>query len=150
MKAFTVLSLLNSAPPSNSSAANASATPTAKAGAAPTQPVSVPTQEHDPGAPTQKGKTGCGFSSTGATLRRETSAAATSPANGGPAFDPAGAKNVGNGAGQQFIGGQCLSGADCQSTCCAGPSGICSGLGAQTQNGKTGCGFVSTKKLLRA
>ncbi|CZR62144.1 uncharacterized protein PAC_12041 [Phialocephala subalpina] len=116
-----------------------------------------------PGASTQNGKTGCGFVSAGGTASSSaaaavsvipvgaakaatasgTSAAATSPANGGPAFDPAGAKNVGNAAGQQFIGGQCLSGADCQSTCCAGPSGICSGLGAQTQAGKTGCGFVS-------
>lgn len=75
--------------------------------------------------------------------------AASSANAGGPAFDPAGTKNVGNGKGQQFIGGQCLSGADCASTCCAGPSGICSGLGAQTQAGKTGCGFVSKKKLLK-
>lgn len=114
------------------------------------------------GASTQSGKTGCGFSSTGAAAAPAASAAttasaataagtsaATSNANGGPAFDPSGAKNVGNGAGQQFIGGQCLSGADCASTCCAGPSGICSGLGAQTQAGKTGCGFVSSKKLVR-
>ncbi|KAI1640642.1 hypothetical protein F4809DRAFT_637446 [Biscogniauxia mediterranea] len=59
--------------------------------------------------------------------------------------DPAGDKNVGNGAGQQFIGGACLSGADCASTCCAtlDGAGICSGLGAQFQAGKTGCGFVS-------
>ncbi|OTB13554.1 hypothetical protein K445DRAFT_24401 [Daldinia sp. EC12] len=59
--------------------------------------------------------------------------------------DPAGAKNVGNGQGTQFIGGECLSSADCASTCCAGVSGqsfgLCSGLGAQTQAGKTGCGF---------
>ncbi|KAI0599240.1 hypothetical protein F4775DRAFT_132222 [Biscogniauxia sp. FL1348] len=57
--------------------------------------------------------------------------------------DPAGDKNIGNGAGQQFIGGACLSGADCASTCCATLSGagICSGLGAQFQAGKTGCGF---------
>jgi len=71
-------------------------------------------------------------------------AASTTPANGGPAFDPAGVKNVGNGKGTQFIGGQCLSAADCASGCCAGPSGICSGVGAQTQAGKTGCGFSST------
>ncbi|KAF8305643.1 hypothetical protein DL93DRAFT_301837 [Clavulina sp. PMI_390] len=51
----------------------------------------------------------------------------TAPGAGGPAFDPAGAHNVGNGAGAQFIGGQCLSAADCASGCCAGPSGICSG-----------------------
>jgi hypothetical protein len=60
---------------------------------------------------------------------------------GGPAFDPAGAKNVGNGAGRQFIGGQCLSAADCASGCCAFPCGICSGPGAQFQAGKQGCGF---------
>src|SRR5437762_1248846 len=60
-----------------------------------------------------------------------------------PPFDPAGAKNVGNGHGGQFIGGQCLSNADCGSGCCANPTGICSGPGASTQNGKTGCGFGS-------
>jgi len=60
---------------------------------------------------------------------------------GGPKFDPAGAKNVGNGRGQQFIGGQCLSAADCASGCCAKPCGICSGPGAQFQAGKQGCGF---------
>lgn len=58
-----------------------------------------------------------------------------------PPFDPAGVKNIGNGAGGQFIGGQCLSAADCASGCCANPCGICSGVGAQTQAGKTGCGF---------
>ncbi|KAI2465261.1 hypothetical protein F4781DRAFT_435612 [Annulohypoxylon bovei var. microspora] len=59
--------------------------------------------------------------------------------------DPAGAKNVGNGKGIQFIGGQCESSADCASTCCAVVTGqnfgLCSGLGAQTQAGKAGCGF---------
>ena len=60
---------------------------------------------------------------------------------GGPKFDPAGAKNVGNGRGIQFIGGQCLSAKDCQSGCCAFPCGICSGPGAQFQAGKMGCGF---------
>jgi hypothetical protein len=60
---------------------------------------------------------------------------------GGPKFDPAGAKNVGNGAGHQFIGGQCLRAADCNSGCCALPCGICSGPGAQFQAGKQGCGF---------
>jgi hypothetical protein len=59
----------------------------------------------------------------------------------GPKFDPAGAKNVGNGTGGQFIGGQCLRAADCASGCCALPCGICSGPGAQFQNGKLGCGF---------
>ena len=60
---------------------------------------------------------------------------------GGPKFDPAGAKNVGNGVGTQFIGGQCLSAKDCASGCCAFPCGICSGPGAQFQAGKQGCGF---------
>ncbi|KAJ7263616.1 hypothetical protein B0H12DRAFT_1209461 [Mycena haematopus] len=111
------------------------------------------------GAQTQAGKTGCGFVSGSAPAAAPAAAApaaaapppppaapaaaSTSPANGGPPFDPAGVPNVGNGAGKQFIGGQCLSAADCGSGCCAGPSGICSGVGAQTQAGKTGCGFVS-------
>jgi hypothetical protein len=73
------------------------------------------------------------------------SGALAAPANGGPAFDPAGVKNVGNGKGTQFIGGQCLSAADCASGCCANPSGICSGVGAQTQAGKTGCGFAAKR-----
>jgi len=64
---------------------------------------------------------------------------------GGPKFDPAGEKNVGNGHGQQFIGGQCLSAADCASGCCALPCGICSGPGAQFQAGKQGCGFGDPK-----
>ncbi|KAJ7617948.1 hypothetical protein FB45DRAFT_932993 [Roridomyces roridus] len=119
------------------------------------------------GAQTQAGKTGCGFVSGQSSLTSSavadagdnaaaatTAAAATGTAAagtasaGGPAFDPAGAKNVGNGAGGQFIGGQCLNAADCASGCCAGPSGICSGVGAQTQAGKTGCGFVSGQSSL--
>jgi hypothetical protein len=59
----------------------------------------------------------------------------------GPRFDPAGVPNVGNGNGEQFIGGQCLDASDCASGCCAKPCGICSGPGAQFQNGKQGCGF---------
>lgn len=59
--------------------------------------------------------------------------------------DPAGTKNIGNGAGQQFIGGECLSSNDCAETaCCAfndNGRGVCSGLGAQNAAGKTGCGF---------
>ena len=106
-----------------------------------------------PGAATQQGKTGCGFVS-GAPVAAAAPPPAPAPAPvaaaataGGPAFDPAGDKNVGNGKGVQFIGGQCLSAADCASGCCAGPSGICSGVGAQTQAGKTGCGFVSKRSL---
>ncbi|KAJ7473117.1 hypothetical protein B0H11DRAFT_2195725 [Mycena galericulata] len=110
-----------------------------------------------PGAATQAGKTGCGFVSTAPGAAAATSPAAAAPAGnaaaaaaapataaaGGPPFDPAGTKNVGNGKAAQFIGGQCLSAADCASGCCAGPSGICSGTGAATQAGKTGCGFLS-------
>jgi hypothetical protein len=59
----------------------------------------------------------------------------------GPLFDPAGVPNIGNGNGEQFIGGQCLDASDCASGCCAKPCGICSGPGAQFQNGKLGCGF---------
>ncbi|KAJ7795142.1 hypothetical protein B0H14DRAFT_2621275 [Mycena olivaceomarginata] len=118
-----------------------------------------------PGAQTQAGKTGCGFVSGSSSLTTAAAAAASPPAAaptaaappaaaagtnaaGGPPFDPAGVPNVGNGAGKQFIGGQCLNAADCASGCCAGPSGICSGVGAQTQAGKTGCGFVSGSSSL--
>ncbi|KAK1580170.1 uncharacterized protein LY79DRAFT_316706 [Colletotrichum navitas] len=57
--------------------------------------------------------------------------------------DPAGAKNIGNGRGAQFIGGACLNSRDCASACCAilNGAGICSGVGAQFQAGKQGCGF---------
>ncbi|KAI6263090.1 hypothetical protein MCOR19_000730 [Pyricularia oryzae] len=61
--------------------------------------------------------------------------------------DPSGAKNVGNGAGKQFITGACRSTADCaQPACCAGIAGdssigICSGLAVGNAAGKTGCGF---------
>ncbi|KAJ7169715.1 hypothetical protein C8R46DRAFT_1217371 [Mycena filopes] len=109
------------------------------------------------GAQTQAGKTGCGFVAGGAAAAPAAAppaaappaAAAGSASAGGPAFDPAGVPNVGNGAGKQFIGGQCLAAADCGSGCCAGPSGICSGVGAQTQAGKTGCGFVSKRFVSR-
>jgi hypothetical protein len=75
----------------------------------------------------------------------ETTGDATKACVGGPKFDPAGTKNVGNNKGGQFIGGQCLSAKDCASGCCALPCGICSGPGAQFQAGKKGCGFVAKK-----
>lgn len=112
-----------------------------------------------PGASTQNGKTGCGFPNAQLTAGPDFGAAdssssttaapvaAVSPANGGPPFDPAGANNVGK-DNAQFIGGQCFNNANCVSGCCAGPSGICSGVGAQTQAGKTGCGFVSRKRMV--
>lgn len=63
------------------------------------------------------------------------------------------AKDVGNGKGQQFITGGCVSDADCRSTCCAEISssclGICSTVGAQHQNGKLGCGFTDTNVAIR-
>lgn len=55
-----------------------------------------------------------------------------------------GASNVGNGQGLQFTTGGCVSDADCQEGCCANNgegTGICSGIGAEFQNGKQGCGF---------
>ncbi|PHH64237.1 hypothetical protein CDD81_4851 [Ophiocordyceps australis] len=59
------------------------------------------------------------------------------------AGDPAGEKNVGNGAGKQFITGGCLSDADCASGCCATKNGegICSAQAVQFDQGKQGCGF---------
>ncbi|AEO69832.1 dce4c500-0315-4253-9d0d-622335ec6f60 [Thermothielavioides terrestris] len=111
-----------------------------------------------PGASTQNGKQGCGFES-GAAGTTNTNPAPSDTNNaaasaGGDTIkpstlqpDPAGAKNVGNGQGKQFIGGECTSDADCASTCCALVNtgaqkfGICSGPGANTQNGKQGCGF---------
>ncbi|KAI1384793.1 uncharacterized protein F4822DRAFT_433333 [Hypoxylon trugodes] len=58
----------------------------------------------------------------------------------------AGAKNVGQGNGQQFITGGCVSDADCSSACCAEVQttglGVCSAEAASNQNGKLGCGFV--------
>ncbi|KAJ7021952.1 hypothetical protein C8F04DRAFT_1402655 [Mycena alexandri] len=77
-------------------------------------------------------------------------AVATSNAAGGPPFDPAGVPNVGNGAGKQFIGGQCLAAATAALAAALVPRGICSGVGAQTQAGKTGCGFVSKRFITRS
>ncbi|KAI1344208.1 hypothetical protein F5Y15DRAFT_106105 [Xylariaceae sp. FL0016] len=58
----------------------------------------------------------------------------------------AGASNVGQGNGQQFITGGCVNDADCESACCAQVQttglGVCSAEAASEQNGKTGCGFV--------
>ena len=91
------------------------------------------------------GSTNTGTASTGSTNTGTTNTGSTGGNGGqcvgGPKFDPAGAKNVGNGVGKQFIGGQCLSARDCASGCCAFPCGICSGPGAQFQAGKMGCGF---------
>jgi hypothetical protein len=56
-----------------------------------------------------------------------------------------GASGVGNGKGQQFTTGGCVADADCIEGCCANNgqgTGICSGIGAEFQNGKQGCGFV--------
>lgn len=65
----------------------------------------------------------------------------------------AGAKDVGNGQGQQFTTGGCVDDADCRSACCAeiGSSnvGICSAVGAQFQNTKQGCGFVDPDSAVR-
>ncbi|OAA46812.1 hypothetical protein NOR_02448 [Metarhizium rileyi] len=82
---------------------------------------------------------------TNANGRQNSQKSNNSSGLGGAKADPAGAKNLGNGQGKQFITGQCLSDADCASACCAqqnGGAGVCSGVGAAFQAGKTGCGFV--------
>ncbi|KAG7090444.1 hypothetical protein E1B28_009562 [Marasmius oreades] len=57
--------------------------------------------------------------------------------------DAAGVVHIGNGRGEQFITGQCLSNADCASGCCAtlGEIDICSGPAVANEQGKSGCGF---------
>jgi len=107
-----------------------------------------------PGASTQQGKTGCGFGGGAAPAAPPPPAAPANNAGAGAAVsglkpDPNGVPHIGNGQGEQFITGQCLSNADCASACCAtlGDIGICSGPGASTQQGKTGCGFVSKRAL---
>ncbi len=64
--------------------------------------------------------------------------------------DPNGDHLIGNGQGQQFITGGCLSTADCSQAvvpaCCAfiaggAATGICSGNAVGNVNGKAGCGF---------
>ncbi|TPX18707.1 uncharacterized protein E0L32_002564 [Thyridium curvatum] len=111
------------------------------------------------------GKGGCGFSAAGGGAAAAppssppppaTSAGSGTtppPTTGGAAaakpiqVDSSGAKNVGNGAGKQFITGACLSNADCNSGCCAsiiggnGANGICSGTAVGNVAGKGGCGF---------
>ncbi|KAK3341972.1 hypothetical protein B0T25DRAFT_465307 [Lasiosphaeria hispida] len=114
-----------------------------------------------PGAQFQAGKQGCGFESGGGNTPDITNGNANdAPLTVVPITppgttvkpstlvpDPAGAKNVGNGVGAQFITGGCASDSDCASKCCALVNtgaetfGICSGPGANTQNGKQGCGF---------
>ncbi|KAI3335723.1 hypothetical protein F4824DRAFT_142667 [Ustulina deusta] len=86
------------------------------------------------------------FSAT-ATLLALTMTVAAIPAPApAPALpDPAGAANIGNQNHGQFIGGQCINSNDCalDTACCAtfGSIGLCSGLAADFQAGKTGCGF---------
>jgi hypothetical protein len=56
--------------------------------------------------------------------------------------DPSADKNVGNGAGNQLVNGQCVSNADCAANaCCAGfqDIAVCSSLTADKAHGKTGC-----------
>ncbi|KAF4460953.1 biotrophy-associated secreted 2 [Fusarium albosuccineum] len=106
-------------------------------------------------AANEQGKQGCGFNGSGeqAAISSDAAVQVTStPAAQAPAgtravnSDEAGAENVGTGNGKQFITGQCLSGADCASGCCAGSSGsangACSAVAVANANGKTGCGFT--------
>ncbi|KAH6658713.1 hypothetical protein BKA67DRAFT_220408 [Truncatella angustata] len=91
------------------------------------------------GAQFQNGKTGCGFGDNGAAAPATGNVASGSVDTSAP-----GSQNVGTGNGQQFITGQCLSDADCASSCCAGPKGACSAAAVAFDSGKTGCGFVGT------
>ncbi|KAH8883575.1 hypothetical protein GQ53DRAFT_425617 [Thozetella sp. PMI_491] len=90
------------------------------------------------------GKTGCGFVEQGGVAAVPAPPAASLAGN---TIDTsaAGAQNVGNGKGQQFITGQCFSNADCASTCCANKNGagVCSGVDVANVDGKSGCGFVA-------
>lgn len=96
-----------------------------------------------------QGKTGCGFGGEGAAppppAVEENGQVDEAPAAGADDGAP-GAGNVGAGNGSQFITGQCLSDADCASTCCAGregsSTGACSAVLVAEADGKTGCGFV--------
>ncbi|KAI0423497.1 hypothetical protein F5Y09DRAFT_231877 [Xylaria sp. FL1042] len=84
------------------------------------------------------------FSST-ATILAFTLTVTAIPAPAPALPDPAGDANVGNQNHGQFIGGQCINSLDCaaDTACCAtfGSIGLCSGLAADFQAGKTGCGF---------
>ncbi|RKU43467.1 hypothetical protein DL546_001687 [Coniochaeta pulveracea] len=54
----------------------------------------------------------------------------TSSANPAIDFSKPGSQNVGKGDGSQFITGQCLTNADCASTCCNKNTGVCNAIGA--------------------
>ncbi|TVY93345.1 hypothetical protein LAWI1_G002202, partial [Lachnellula willkommii] len=131
MKAFTITTLLNLAllvsavppfalgaktsattPARNSSAANASPTQTAPPHAAPPRRESARASNSTSTSDTTPASSSSASNVAAAAVASGSAAAGTNSA-GGPAFDPSGAKNVGNAAGVQFIGGQCLSGADC-------------------------------------
>ncbi|KAH7317144.1 hypothetical protein B0I35DRAFT_479912 [Stachybotrys elegans] len=82
---------------------------------------------------------GCGFGGAGAAAPQAPPAPPAPPANNGAP----GGQNVGNGAGLQFITGQCLADADCASTCCApaaNGSGSCAARLVAEADGR-GCGF---------
>jgi hypothetical protein len=80
------------------------------------------------------GADACGFqasnSAASPTDTTGTTGSDTSSAN--PAIDTSkpGSQNVGKGDGSQFITGQCLTNADCASTCCNKNTGVCNAIGA--------------------
>jgi cytidine deaminase len=87
----------------------------------------------------------CGFGGAGAVAAAPAVASpavstAAPAAAANPAIDQSkpGAQNVGKGNGSQFITGQCLSNADCASTCCNKKTGLCNAIGAV---GIENCGF---------
>ncbi|OIW23795.1 hypothetical protein CONLIGDRAFT_673986 [Coniochaeta ligniaria NRRL 30616] len=82
----------------------------------------------------------CGFQASGAAAAAPAPAATTAASTANAAIDSSkpGAQNVGKGDGSQFITGQCLSNADCASTCCNKNTGLCNAIGAV---GIENCGF---------
>ncbi|KAI0403720.1 hypothetical protein F4802DRAFT_570773 [Xylaria palmicola] len=103
----------------------------------------------------QAGKTGCGFGDGSSPTVPSASSAASSAvvpeATGGAggnvvavAPGSAGAQNVGTGAGTQFITGQCISDADCQSTCCASDGKCAAPAVVNSPQDPRTCGFVGT------
>lgn len=110
----------------------------------------------------QVGKTGCGFGDgntaapdagvdNGSDNTNNNGGNNNNGNNGGSTagtvvVDPnaAGAANVGAGNGQQFITGQCISDADCASTCCATDGKCAAPAVVNSEQDPRSCGFVGT------
>lgn len=104
----------------------------------------------------QAGKTGCGFgdgttAAPNAGVDNGSDNGSDNSNNGGSTTgtvvvnpNTAGAANVGAGNGQQFITGQCLSDADCGSTCCATDGKCAAPAVVNSEQDPRSCGFVGT------